>query len=68
MLLIYFYMKQLILNLLLRRFGLDLQFGTTDKINGFWFASVEFGLVCLIALGLLIRQTNKQIKQLFNFN
>ena len=28
-------------------FGLDQQFGQTDKINGFWFALVKFSLVCL---------------------
>jgi len=26
-------------------FGLDSWFGQTDKIKGFWFALVEFGLV-----------------------
>ena len=25
--------------------GLDSRFGQTDKIKGFWFALVEFGLV-----------------------
>ena len=34
--------------------GLDSRFGQTDKIKGFWFALVEFGLVCL-----LIPQKNK---------
>ena len=29
---------------------------------------VEFGLVCLIEFGLVIPQTNKQIKLLINFN
>ena len=29
-------------------FGLDQQFGQTDKINGFWFALVKFSLVCLL--------------------
>ena len=50
-------------------FGLDRRFRQTDMINGFWFALVVFGFVCLIKFGLLcIPQTNKQIKQLFNFN
>ena len=26
-------------------FGLDRRFEQTDKINGFWFALIEFGLV-----------------------
>ena len=51
-------------------FGLDRRFEQTDKLNCFWFALIEFGLVCLIEFGLvrliefglLIPQTRKQIK------
>ena len=41
---------------------MDRQFEQTDKINVFWFAFFEFGLVCLIEFGLVWlfhRQTNK---------
>ena len=43
---------------------MDIWFGQTDKINGFWFALVEFGLVCLIEFGLVwfAYSTDKQIK------
>ena len=34
-------------------FGLDRQFEQTDKINVFWFAFLEFRLVCLIEFGLV---------------
>ena len=34
-------------------FGLDRQFEQTVKINGFGFALIEFGLVCLIEFGLV---------------
>ena len=34
-------------------FGLDSWFGQTDKIKGFWFALVEFGLVCPIEFVLI---------------
>ena len=34
-------------------FGLDRQFEQTDKIKVFWFAFLEFGLVCLIDFGLV---------------
>ena len=33
------------LDLLLRRFGFDRRFEQTDKINGVWFALIEFGVV-----------------------
>ena len=61
------FLKKLILNLLLRKFGLvwfglDSWFGQTDKIKGFWFALVEFGLVWFAY------STEKQTKTLFNFN
>ena len=53
LLLINFFFKQLILNLLfgLVCFGLDRWIRKTDKINSFWFALIEFGLVCLIEFG-----------------
>merc|ERR1712208_206906 len=38
--------KHFILNLLLSWFGFDRRFEQTDKINGVWFALIEFGLVC----------------------
>ena len=46
-------------------FGLvcfDRPFEQKDKINGFWFALVEFALVCLIEFGLVwfTYFTNKQ--------
>ena len=34
-------------------FCFDRPFGQKDKINGFWFALVEFGLVCPIEFGLV---------------
>ena len=34
-------------------FGLDRRFEQTDKVNGFWFALIEFGLVCLTEFGLV---------------
>ena len=50
-------------------FGLDSQFGQTDEINGFWFALVEFGLVCLFDFGLVwfAYSTNKSNNYLFLF-
>ena len=35
------------------KFGLERQFGRTDKINVFWFAFLEFCLVCLIEFDLV---------------
>ena len=61
------------MNLLLRRFGF-VWFEKTDRINGFWFALFEFGLVCLIECGLVWfaystdKQTNLIIFILIKFN
>jgi len=44
-------------------FGFDRRFEQTDKINGFWFALIEFGLVWFAYS--TDTQTNKI---LFNFN
>ena len=52
-------------------FGLDRQFRHKDKINGFWFAMVEFYLVCRIEFGSVwfaYSADKQQIKKLFNFN
>ena len=44
-------------------FGLDRQFGQTGKINGFWYALVEFGLICRIEFALLIPHTNDKLNK-----
>ena len=45
-------------------FGLDRQFEQTDKINVFWFAFLEFGLVCLIEIGLILFGYTTEKKQI----
>ena len=47
-------------------FGLDRWFEQKDKINGFWFALVEFGFICLIDFGLVwfAYSTDKQTNQI----
>ena len=52
-------------------FGLDKWFEQKDKINGFWYALVEFGLVCLIEFGLVClfhKQTNNLNNNLILIN